>query len=88
LSIIRNAQPSTDPRLGTLTNGRGSGIAAEHPDRVLYISFTTKLNRMGLGLAICRSIVTGMAIPSGHQTIAMRELNSGSDYRLLRFNVF
>jgi signal transduction histidine kinase len=37
----------------------GDGIAAEHIDRIFNPMYTTKLEGMGMGLSICRSIVEG-----------------------------
>src|SRR5262249_16186481 len=57
----------------------GCGIPADHLERVFMPFFTTKENGNGLGLAICRSIGSGL---SGKLDIAS-ELGLGTRVRVI-----
>lgn len=52
--FISSKQP--DPE-NVLVEVQDSGIGLKHPDRIFDAFFTTKENGMGMGLAICRSVV-------------------------------
>jgi signal transduction histidine kinase len=52
--FIRSKRESTDT---VLVEIRDCGVGLKDPDTVFEAFFTTKENGMGIGLAICRSIV-------------------------------
>ena len=52
--FIRSARESADAAVIEI---RDHGIGVEHPEKVFQAFFTTKENGMGMGLAICRSII-------------------------------
>jgi PAS domain S-box-containing protein len=54
--LIRSRQDGTELVLVSVTDC-GVGISAENADRLFNAFFTTKPSGMGIGLAICRSIV-------------------------------
>jgi PAS domain S-box-containing protein len=54
--VIRSRQDETQHALVSVTD-RGSGISAEHANRLFNAFFTTKSSGLGMGLSICRSIV-------------------------------
>jgi C4-dicarboxylate-specific signal transduction histidine kinase len=45
-------------RLVVTVEDTGPGISAEHGEKIFNAFFTTKATGMGMGLAICRSIMT------------------------------
>jgi signal transduction histidine kinase len=51
---IASKQPSQET---VLVEVRDSGTGVKDPDRIFDAFFTTKENGMGMGLAICRSII-------------------------------
>jgi PAS domain S-box-containing protein len=55
--VIRTRQDETSQVLVTVSDC-GVGVAAENADRLFDAFFTTKSSGMGMGLSICRSIVT------------------------------
>jgi signal transduction histidine kinase len=55
--VIRSGQDVTRQVLVSVTDC-GVGIAAENVDRLFNAFFTTKSSGMGMGLSICRSIMT------------------------------
>ncbi|WP_108512833.1 PAS domain-containing sensor histidine kinase [Bradyrhizobium algeriense] len=55
--VIRTWQDETSQVLVTVSDC-GVGVAAENADRLFDAFFTTKSSGMGMGLSICRSIVT------------------------------
>jgi len=55
--VIRTLQDETDQVVVMVSDG-GVGVAAENADRLFDAFFTTKSSGMGMGLSICRSIVT------------------------------
>jgi signal transduction histidine kinase len=55
--VIQTRQDETDHVLVTVSDC-GVGVAAENADRLFDAFFTTKSSGMGMGLSICRSIVT------------------------------
>jgi signal transduction histidine kinase len=54
--VIRSGQDETQQVLVSVTDC-GVGISAENTDRLFNAFFTTKSSGMGMGLAICRSII-------------------------------
>jgi PAS domain S-box-containing protein len=54
--VIRSRQDETQHALVSVTDC-GSGISAEHANRLFNAFFTTKSSGLGMGLSICRSIV-------------------------------
>jgi signal transduction histidine kinase len=52
--FIRSAREGAD---AVLVEVRDQGVGMEIPERVFEAFFTTKENGMGMGLAICRSII-------------------------------
>jgi PAS domain S-box-containing protein len=54
--VIRSRQDETQHALVSVTDC-GSGISAEHANRLFNAFFTTKSGGLGMGLSICRSIV-------------------------------
>jgi signal transduction histidine kinase len=54
--VIRSRQDEKQPVLASVTDC-GVGISAENADRLFNAFFTTKSSGMGMGLAICRSIM-------------------------------
>jgi signal transduction histidine kinase len=54
--VIRSRRCETHHALVSVTD-RGSGISAEHANRLFNAFFTTKSSGLGMGLSICRSIV-------------------------------
>jgi signal transduction histidine kinase len=54
--VIRSAQDETQQVRVSVTD-RGVGFSVENADRLFTAFFTTKSNGMGMGLAICRSII-------------------------------
>jgi signal transduction histidine kinase len=52
--FICSKQPSPET---VLVEVRDSGTGLKDPDRIFEAFFTTKDNGMGMGLAICRSII-------------------------------
>src|SRR6202051_4426931 len=54
--VIRSGQDETQQVLVSVADC-GVGISAENADRLVTGLFTTKPSGMGMGLAICRSIV-------------------------------
>ncbi|MCU1258774.1 MAG: hypothetical protein JWO80_1659, partial [Bryobacterales bacterium] len=52
--LIRSARESTD---AVVVEIRDHGVGIEDPEKVFEAFFTTKGNGMGMGLAICRSII-------------------------------
>jgi len=54
--VIRSRQAETGQVLVSVTDC-GVGISAENANRLFNALFTTKSSGMGMGLAICRSIV-------------------------------
>ena len=57
---IRTA-PSNSAGIAISIEDSGTGISSENVDRMFDAFFTTKSNSMGMGLAICRSIVEAHA---------------------------
>ena len=57
---IRSA-PSNSVGLAISIEDTGTGISSENVDRMFDAFFTTKSDNMGMGLAICRSIVEAHA---------------------------
>jgi signal transduction histidine kinase len=56
LLLVKSAPHGSDGVLITVQDS-GTGIDPNHADRIFDAFFTTKPNGMGMGLAICRSIV-------------------------------
>ena len=57
--LVRIASGLTpDGQVQLMVEDRGSGIPPERLEQIFDAFFTTKANGLGLGLAICRSIVT------------------------------
>jgi PAS domain S-box-containing protein len=54
--VIRSVQDETQQVRVSVTD-RGVGFSVENADRLFTAFFTTKPNGMGMGLAICRSII-------------------------------
>jgi PAS domain S-box-containing protein len=54
--VIRSVQDETQQVRVSVTD-RGVGFSVENADRLFAAFFTTKPNGMGMGLAICRSII-------------------------------
>jgi C4-dicarboxylate-specific signal transduction histidine kinase len=58
---------------------RGPGIAADHLDHIFDGFFTTKAQGMGIGLAICRSIVEA----HGGAISASNRPGGGAEFRVV-----
>jgi PAS domain S-box-containing protein len=52
--VIRSARESAD---AAIVEVRDHGVGMNHPEKAFEAFFTTKENGMGMGLAICRSII-------------------------------
>ncbi len=59
--FICSKQPSPET---VLVEVRDSGTGLKDPDRIFEAFFTTKENGMGMGLAICRSIIDAHQRPA------------------------
>jgi signal transduction histidine kinase len=71
--------PDAGARLVFCIRDSGPGITSEDPERLFESFFTTKEGGMGIGLAICRSIVTahgGSITASNHPT-------GGAEFRFI-----
>jgi signal transduction histidine kinase len=60
-----------------IVSDTGSGIDPQHVERIFDAFYTTKPNGMGMGLAICRSIVEA----HGGTLSVSREMPYGSAFR-------
>ncbi|MGE5146999.1 MAG: ATP-binding protein, partial [Candidatus Eiseniibacteriota bacterium] len=56
--VVRTAPKNGDKVLVSVRDS-GVGIGASDPDRLFDTFYTTKVNGMGMGLSICRSIIEG-----------------------------
>ena len=57
-AVLRIASSLSDARgIEVIVSDTGTGIDAKHVERIFDAFYTTKPNGMGMGLAICRSIV-------------------------------
>lgn len=77
ICVVTALDPQGD--ILVLVRDRGPGIAADHVDRIFDGFYTTKARGMGIGLAICRSIV---AAHGGSITAANRP-GGGAEFRVV-----
>jgi PAS domain S-box-containing protein len=72
------AEPLAPDGVAMMVEDTGAGVAPEDHDRIFTAFFTTKSDGMGMGLAICRSIVEAHG---GRLTVAAR-VPRGSAFRV------
>jgi signal transduction histidine kinase len=57
--LVFGTERLDDGRVHIWVTDTGAGIREEEPDRVFEPFFTTKSSGMGLGLSVCRTIISG-----------------------------
>jgi len=77
-NVIRLQVRSSADEVSVAVSDNGPGIAPEHLERVFEPFFTTKNRGMGLGLAICQRLATGL----GGRLVVHSELGRGSTFVL------
>jgi signal transduction histidine kinase len=76
--MIRTHQDEAHHVLIAVQDG-GVGIGAENADQLFKPFFTTKASGMGMGLAICRSIIEA----HGGTTLGFRQRRTGATFQVV-----